>query len=729
MSLLDQTEEEEISLEEVDEMNKAIVPEGWTNAPTLEDLKADYDNAQQKHSERTGRIEQWLENLNLDKQAAKKRSGRSNIQPKLIRKQAEWRYAALSEPFLSSPDLFNTNPTSGNDADRARREGMVLNNQFKNDIDRVYLIDEYVRAAVNEGTVIAKLSWETIERKTQKTRKTYDYIVSQDYLPTLKRLNQLRTESPDKYEQNVPDHVKSAFDMSVEQQLPIAPVESGEEEYTEIETVKDAPKVEICDYRAVRIDPTADSIDNANFICHEYSVGYHTLKQDDRYKNIDALEQHGQVASQETKTNQADHSEFEFKDKARKQYSLCEYWGYRDVDGSGAVVPIIVAWSGGLLVRMEASPFPDQELPFVGVVYLPVKGDAYGEPDGALLDDNQAIAGAVTRGMLDIMGRSANGQTAFTRGALDPVNRRKYEAGLDYEVNAQQNPEAIMHMHKYPEIPASAQYILQQQNTEAESMTGVRAFANNGITGSGLGENVPAVRGALDAASKRESGILRRLANGITKIGRKCIAMNAVFLDSDQIIRITDEEFVRVSPDDLTGKLDVTLTISTSEEDNAKAQELAFMLQTIGPDEPPELRHMILAEIAELRKMPHLAEKLRNYRPQPDPMQQRKQELEMLLLEAQVANELSQNEETRAKAKLALAGVQERLSKAELNSAGSRQAGLDFIEQESGVKQERELQLHGEQARAQQNLKEFEHELQREDQERDGLMDFLTKKS
>ena len=37
-------------------------------------------------------------------------------------------------------------------------------------------------------------------------------------------------------------------------------------------------------------------------------------------------------------------------------------------------------------------------------------------------------------------------------------------------------------MHTYPEIPASAQFMLQLQNMEAESMTGVKAF-NQGLSG------------------------------------------------------------------------------------------------------------------------------------------------------------------------------------------------------------------------------------------------------
>ena len=126
-------------------------------------------------------------------------------------------------------------------------------------------------------------------------------------------------------------------------------------------------------------------------------------------------------------------------------------------------------------------------LPFIVEQYLPVRKSSYGEPDGALLEDNQAVIGAITRGMIDIMGRSANGQTGVRKDMLDATNRRKYEQGLDYEFNQNVDPRQGVFMHTYPEIPASAQFMLQLENMEAESLTGVKSFAN-GVSGQSLGD-------------------------------------------------------------------------------------------------------------------------------------------------------------------------------------------------------------------------------------------------
>ncbi len=103
------------------------------------------------------------------------KKGRSKLVPKLVRKQAEWRYAALSEPFLSTDDLFNTAPATFEDKASAEQNGLVLNYQINCRIDKVKFIDEYVRTAVDEGTVVVRVGWEVEE----DNRKVYTDIIEQ----------------------------------------------------------------------------------------------------------------------------------------------------------------------------------------------------------------------------------------------------------------------------------------------------------------------------------------------------------------------------------------------------------------------------------------------------------------------------------------------------------------------------------------------------------------------
>jgi len=445
-------------------------------------------------------------------------------------------------------------------------------------------------------------------------------------------------------------------------------------------------------------------LDKANFIIYSFEASISELKRDGKYNNLDAIDiENNDILGEPDHSSEGDAS-FNFKDKPRKKFVVYEYWGYWDIKGDNVLVPIVGAYVGNTLIRLEENPFPDQRLPFVSVQYLPVRRSIYGEPDGELLEENQKVIGAVTRGMIDIMGRSANGQMGRRKDALDVTNRRKFDAGEDYEFNGGVDPRQGFFMHTYPEIPQSAQFMLAMQNSDAESLTGVKAFSqgNSGITGSALGQTATGIKSALDATAKRELGILRRLAEGMKQIGRKVISMNAEFLDEVEVVRVTNEEFIEVRRDDLEGKFDLKLTISTAEADNSKAEELAFMLQTTGQTMGPEFSQIIMADIARLRKMPELAKRIQDYQPQPDPLEQEAKRLEVELLKAQIANEYAKANENNANAEL---------DKAKVGNLGSDTdlKNLDFLEQESGVTQERELQKQGEQARGNVLLEQQKH--------------------
>lgn len=685
----------------------------WKNPPALRDLKQNFDDARNIHASQVKKIEGYIDNLNGTGSAqVKVPKGNSQIVPKLIRRQAEWRYAALSEPFLSSEDLFNVRPVSWEDVHASRQNEMLLNHQFTTQIDKVAFIDEFVRTAVDEGTVVIQTGWEFEEIEEEVEEPIVEFVINEEVAPLHQYLEQLQTESPSQYQTDVPDELKQAHELTLEQGAPVEPIIQGYQKVMKPKTIVNRPTVEILDTRNVVIDPTAEgNIDKARFVIRSFHSSLAELKKSGKYKNLDKI-----MSTGENILGSPDHSvseevrNFQFQDKPRQNFVVYEYWGFWDIDGNDTLKPIVAAWVNEQLIRLEENPFPDRKLPFIVVQYLPVRKATHGEPDGALLVDNQKVVGAVTRGMIDILGKSANGQTGMRKDMLDATNRRKYEMGMDYEFNPNVNPREGVFMHTYNEIPNSAQFMLQLQNLEAESLTGVKSF-NQGISSQSLGDVAMGIRGALDAASKRELGILRRLSKGIIEVGRKFIAMNAAFLEEQEVIRVTNEEFVAIRKDDLPGNFDLRLSISTPEEDNHKAEQLAFMLQTVGPNEDPDIRRMLLAEICRLRKMPDIAKKLETYQPEPDPVQQEIQELTLQKLRAEIAALEGKAIESETNAMLQQAKVGTEQAKAANLGSDTDLKNLDFVEQESGVKQERELQKHGEQARAQAETKIIGHQL------------------
>lgn len=691
----------------------------WKNEPSVQDLKNDLLEANGSHQVQVQKIKTWLDNLHVTGTAlVNVPKGQSRVQPKLIRKQAEWRYAALSEPFLSADDLFEVRPVTWEDREAAQQNKLVLNNQFNTRINKVKFIDEYVRAAVDEGTAIVRVGWEFEEEEQEIQVPTLYFKANPALAPLMEELMMMEESDPTRWEFDVPDELKQALQKFKETGVPMEPIITGFTTRKETKTILNNPTLEMCDPDNVVIDPTCmGDMTKAGFVVYRFPSSLSELEKDGRYTNLQYINLQTNNILGEPDNGPDNQSDFNFRDKPRQKFTVHEYWGSWDIDGSGLVKPIVATWVGDVLIRLEENPFPDKRPPFVAVPYLPVRKSVYGEPDGALLEDNQRILGAVTRGMIDLMGKSANGQTGIRKDALDVTNKRKFERGQDYEFNANVNPDQAIYTHKYPEIPNSAQFMLQLQNVEAESLTGVKAF-NQGISGDTLGKTATGARGALDAASKREVGILRRLADGIVQIGRKIISMNQEFLSEEEVVRITNDEFVKVRRDDLKGYFDLRLTISTAEEDNQKAEELAFILQATGDTMDPVLKKMILSDMMRLRKMPDLAKRIEEYEPQPDPMQQKLQELAIAKLESEIM--LNQ-----AKAQQLAANAGEREAKAENIQADTDNKLLNFVEQESGVKQARDLERVGEQARSQMQLKAMDHAHEDKQNRRTLLQQYL----
>ena len=649
----------------------------WKKEPTVMLLKEDLQIAKPSHDTHVANVNRWLDLRNITGKA-KPAVGKnqSKVQPKLVRRQAEWRYAALSEPFLSTDKLYKVSPVTFEDKKGSEQNELVLNWQFRSKLNPVKLFDKLIRTTVDQGTCAIRLGWKRETEEVTVQLPIWQYTAVQDpaFVQQLQQAIQLKGENPRGYNE-LPEELRESAEYSFTNNMPARASVIGYEDVVEEKVVKNHPTVDVVNYQNLYLDPSAEGdIAKAGFAILSWETSKAELAKDGRYKNLDKVNW-----SSNTPLSQPDHAStsdetIQHNDDLRRRVVAYEYWGWYDVNGDELLVPIVATWIGDVMIRMEENPFPDKALPIVIIPYMPTD-DITGEPDAELLEESQAIQGAMTRGMIDLMGKSANGQVGFAKGMLDVVNRKRYNSGADYEFNTHLPPDVGIFTHKYPEIPNSALTLLGMQNQEAEALTGVKAFSG-GLSGEAYGDVAAGIRGMLDAASKREMSILRRVAQGVKEIGVKIISMNAIFLSEEEVVRVTNSEFVIVRREDLAGNFDLKVDIATAEVDEAKAQDLAFMLQTIGNSMPPEMTNMVLSEIATLKRMPELAERIKNFKPEPDPMAVQMQQLELQKLQAEIDEVNSKTELNRAKAR------------AEASDADSKD--LEFVERESGVTQARE---------------------------------------
>ena len=643
----------------------------------LENLKGDFTSAQKKRTELDAKIAKWKKEYNGEFYG-NEREGRSVLISRDIKKQSEWQHSALIEPFVSTPDIIQANPGSFEDAKKAPLIELLLNTQFCRQFNRYNFMTKVIKLLDQEGTCIVRTGWE-YEEKVVK-----EQVEEEIPNPQLVELQQVyqqiaASDRPDR------DAILQQIQEQA-QQLPQTVMQKRIIQHSV--PIKNQPTAMVCRNEDVFIDPTCgDSFDDAQFIIYRYETTLSVLRSQEKYSNLEQVEKVIKETNTDNYKYMGEEVSFEFKDIPRKKLVVYEYWGYYDVNNDGIVEPIVCTWVNDIIIQLDFNPFPDEKPPFIIAPFSPIPFTLYGESNAELLSDVQKIKTAIYRGFIDNMALSNNGQKGIRLGALDSVNKRKFLEGENFEFQGTRND---FYDGNFNELPGSIFNFLQLMNNEAESITGVASY-NSGINGSALGESATSVRAAVDSAASRRLNTVRNISENLVKpLLRKWLAYSAEFLDEEAQFRITNDEFVWLKREDLEARVDIDLNISTSDDNQAKASELAFMLQTIGPHEDPEVRKMIMVKIARLYRMPELAKELQSYQPQPDPMQQRIMELQAQLLEAQVMNEQAKAGENEVDRQLKGAKTQTELAKAKTLSAQADKIDLDYLQQFHGVDNERE---------------------------------------
>ena len=689
----------------------------WKNEPTAEDLLDDLQKAQSSHQNQVGKINEWVSLLYADTDKSKIKQGRSGITPKVIRRLAEWRYGALSTSFLNERKLFQVQASSPNYLAAAIQNELVLNFQFNALIDKVKFVNDLVRSTVNEGTAIIRVGWETETQIKEEEIPVYVYVtptMQEAYQLTLLmeqisqdvQANGLESGQDSEVFKSLEPDMQESLLASYERGMPVIAQNTGKTQIkkTEVQT-RNRPAVKVIPNSSLIIDPTCEGdFDKARFAIYSFTTSLSELKQagfEDVEKTI------GDIETQQISQNvlgmddkSFNHLEetiangFQFKDSPRKRLQAYEYWGYYDIDGTGVVQAIVATIVNKKILKIERSPFPDNKLPFVVIPYLPVKGSVYGEPDGELIKDNQQIIQALTRSMIDIQARGANGQIGRPKGYLDTINAQKFNKGEDYEYNPSGvHPSEAFYMHTVNEVPASVMALLNQQYADAEASTGVKSF-QGGIDGNAYGQVAAGMSQAITALTQREGDILYRLSKGLEKVGNKILAMNALWLKPEETIAITDNEFVTIKRDELAGDFFLNVSIKSNSESEGKAQQLTFIAQTLGSDADWGLRKIFIQEICRLYNLDSMLNAIQKYEPQPDPMAQQMQQLQMQELQAKIDKLTAEAEYFRARGDFVEAQVDD-------VQAGTDQKSLDFLEQQDGTKHQRNMETIQAQAYAQ----------------------------
>ena len=624
-----------------------------TRRKILDDFKADMKSADTLRQEMITRVETWRNEYH-GLPYGNEQKGKSQIVSRDIKRQDEWQHASVKDPFVSDTDIVKCKPVTEEDRPAAEQNQIIINHQFCRKFNRYKFMTDVIKLHYSEGTVVVKCHWD--------------------------------------YEDEVVEEDVPIYAMSLDGT--IAQVDVKRVKRRKVKVNK--PGAKVCRLEDIYIDPTCEGdLEKAQFVIHRYESDLSTLRKSGKYKNLKRLAMN--VAGKTNTTDfdydydPEDETNFHFKDEPRKKLVVYEYWGYYDVDGDGIVEPVVCTWVNDIIIQLEDNPYPEQDLPFLLLMNNSIPFKIYGEAAAELVGDNQKMNTAIKRGVIDNMANSNNAQKGIRTGSLDALNKKRFLNGQNFEFNGSQQD---FYEGNFNQIPQSVFAIYEQNNNETESMLGVKSFANTGVAGGSLGSTARAAGGVLDAVSVRRLDIVRNISENLLKpLVRKWMSYNTEFLQEEEVIRMTNDEFVPIRRDDLRGDIDIEVEISTAEDNAIKAQELAFLLQTLGQNMDQGMRNLLMSQIAKLQKMPDLAEMLENYEPQPDPLIEEIKRLEVEKLRAEIRERNTRSDENQvdqvakmSQARLNDAKTQELGTKADLND-------LDFTRTADGTKFQEESML------------------------------------
>ena len=625
----------------------------------LQNLKADKQSADNHKATWDSKREVWVKESNGEPYGNEV-SGKSTIVARDIKKAEVWQHATIIDPFVSNVDMVRTTPVSANDKPLAEQSEALLNNAFCRDFDRYNFISEGFKILQREGTVIARVGWEFIERE-------------------------IEVEVP--IVQTVP--VQTPQGIVMQQQV------VGTETKTEMRTIVNRPTAENRDNRTLWVDPTEKrNISKAQFVIEHFKSSLSKLKQEGIYENLDKINvKVDEVDDDDITYGDSSQEAFKFKDEARAELDVYEYWGNYDINGDGIAEAIVATWVGDVLIRLDENPYPDQEVPYISTAFDPEPFSINGKPNADLLSTDQKLSTSIIRSLMDTLDSSTNGQKGFKEGSLDPVNERRFLAKKNFKYQGD-NPG--IWEGKYADFNPSVLNFYEMTQRDQQEKTGVRPFAG----GTGKYESATASSMAMGAVAKKEVDISRNFAeNFVIPLLRKWLSMMNAFMEPEEVERITGKPYVQPDPADMDQSIDIRIEVNTAETDAAKAADLSFMLQTMGQSLPFDLTKMLLAEQAELKKMPGLAKRIMEYQPQPDPLEQARKQLELEKLKAEIAEKMSRASENQYDMKMKEAkAVLEEAKARQVHSAADK-VDLDFTKEATGEKHREAMEMENLKAR------------------------------
>ena len=564
-------------------------------------FKSDYKAAKKAKAKGIDKqIAEW-NNLYYGKTKVPKNRTRSRFVMKEIAKQIEWQKPNITEPFLSTSHPIRILTEGKKPMEK------YINTHFTSTFNRGDFIEQMTDVKLREGTVWVRSGWKT----------TYETVVEEMEIEEIMMLD----EEPDD----------------------ITPLPNGKFQFTSKKIRENHGTARVCRNEHCFPDPGALTTGEMRFFAEKRletisnlrATGFYSKAKLDKLAEV--IKEKGTPSSSQLEQQRNQDNEeygqdtrYQPEDDPRKKISIVEYWGFYDLNGDGIAEPVLATWAEDedILLDIIDNPLPSKEIPYDNDVYSPRPFSLWGNPLAYFIGDNQKVKTGIMRGIVDNMALANNGQKFIKKGTMDYINFKRMREGQKV---IEVLKEDGMADGSFNQLPASIFNTLAMVSKESEDLSGVNS-GGAALSGDMMSKD-DSKSMQMTMAQQRMAAIVRNTSNLLSKVVRHWILMADRYLTNEQIeLLYAEGEHIDYNVFANSHETAIVVKVGTDVNRTVKMQQLNMLLQQskqLGESVPPQTFNKLVAQMFELFDMYEDAKELENYKPEPNPMQQAMQQMEL----------------------------------------------------------------------------------------------------
>lgn len=589
----------------------------------------------------------------------------SNVEWKLTRKLGEPLIANVAKPLIETYGNIDISTATDRNVIKKKVIGSLLNHFNDDKSNRNDFYKRLSRNCVVDGTAFGRIGFtkDDNEFKIQINKKLYDKL-------------------KDKYKNSKAGKVKRI----------------GGKYFLIDDTNKETKLTKnIIDPIVCHFDPIASSMDDKRFFVVMENISVMELYR--RYGDIIDDIDVDKLANSSYSINPN-------TERANKLLTLYEYWTKIELttdDGNKRfrmhriliVTPyyqyneFIADVDKTQVISVSESPYAFNRIPFFRAFGFDGESSNWGDGIAEFTMDLQELQKTLINAMIDNISNGNLNRWFVKKGLFDKQNKEALEKNMpvvEVNRNVRGSIKDNLYQAGFNALPSSVFNLFELINGQSEETTGV----NKTMTGS-LGTNVNAPSSNFSAgmslAQVRVAMIISNVKDSLVDMNKMLGSLCTYMFDDDEIQRITginvDAEFVkygnekvtallggieldnkdkeelvvevikeaRVEYMDIDSKFDVNIKVASEASRDIQSSRILNLVQNIrelGKALPDEVIREFIAELADNQGFGSIVNKIRNYKEQPNPIQQQLEQLAIAEKTADVKMKEADAEKSKA---------------------------------------------------------------------------------